>query len=171
MIKPERLGHVVIKVADLARSRAFYTEVLGMQVMNDSSEAGLVFLSNNGRDHHELALLEAGPGATQPEGTALGLVHIAFRLQSHAQLEAAYRELKSRSVPVSFTVNHGITDSVYFFDPDGHELELYCDNPPETFRNMPNPYMGMKKLDFATGDPGLPDVLRKLGIEAGAAGE
>ena len=171
MIKPERLGHVVIKVADLARSRAFYTKVLGMQVMIDSSAAGLVFLSNNARDHHELALLEVGPGATQPESSALGLAHIAFRLQTHAQLQAAYLELKARGVPVSFTVKHGITDSVYFLDPDGHELEVYCDNPPETFRSMPNAYMGMEKLDFAADDPGLPDVLRKLGIEVEAPGE
>jgi len=167
MIKPERIGHVVIKVRDLERSRAFYTEVLGMEVMNATPEAGLLFLANHRRDHHELALLEVGTDATQPGGGQLGLVHIAFRLESQEKLEAAYRELKERDVPISFTVNHGVTNSVYFSDPDGNELELYCDNPEESFRDMPNSYLGMEKLDYAPEDPGLPDVLRKLGISVG----
>jgi catechol 2,3-dioxygenase len=164
MIKPERIGHVVIKVSDLARSRKFYTDVLGMEVMNDTPEAGLLFLSNHRRDHHELALIEVGPDAPKADSRALGLAHIAFRLETPEKLEAAYKELKERSVPISFTVNHGITDSVYFFDPDGHELEVYCDNPPEEFNNMPNSYLGMEKLSYAADDPGLPDVLREMGI-------
>ena len=130
MIRPERIGHVVIKVRDLKRSRAFYTEVLGMEVMNDTPEAGLLFLSNHRRDHHELALLEVGPDAKQPGGRDLGLVHIAFRLETQEQLESAYRELKDQKIPISFTVNHGITNSVYFTDPDGIFLQLqdvsYC---------------------------------------------
>lgn len=164
MIRPERIGHVVIKVSDLNRSRAFYTEVLGMEVMNDTPEAGLLFLANHRRDHHELALLEVGTGAKQPEPGTLGLVHIAFRLETQEKLEAAYRELKARGVPISFTVNHGVTNSVYFTDPDGNELEVYCDNPPEIHRDMPNSYMGMEKLPFGAEDPGLPDVLRRMGI-------
>jgi catechol 2,3-dioxygenase len=164
MIRPERIGHVVIKVRDLKRSRAFYTEVLGMEVMNETPEAGLVFLSNHRRDHHELALLEVGPDAKQGGPGAVGLAHIAFRLESQEKLEAAYEELKERGVPISFTVNHGITNSVYFFDPDGHELEVYCDNTAESFAKLPNPYLGMDKLPFAQDDPGLPDVLRRLGV-------
>ena len=164
MIKPERIGHVVIKVSDMARSRAFYTEVLGMEVMNDTPEAGLLFLANDRRDHHELALIEVGADAPKPDGRALGLAHIAFRIETPEKLEEAYKELKERGVPISFTVNHGITDSVYFFDPDGHELEVYCDNPSEVFSAMPNSYLGMEKLSFAADERGLPDVMREMGI-------
>lgn len=166
MLKMQRLGHVVIKVAELARSRTFYTEVLGMQVMNDSSGAGLLFLANGGRDHHELALLEVGPQAERPTAGMKGLAHIAFRLESRAELEAAYREFKDRGIPISFTCRHGITDSVYFLDPDGHELEVYCDNPAESFRDMPNSYLGMDKLEFAAEEAGLGDILREHGIVA-----
>lgn len=164
MLKMQRLGHVVIKVADLARSCAFYTEVLGMQVMNDSSGAGLLFLANGGRDHHELALLEVGAQTERPAAGMKGLAHIAFRLESRAELEAACREFKERGIPISFTCRHGITDSVYFFDPDGHELEVYCDNPEETFRDMPNSYLGMEKLEFAAEDAGLAHKVREYGI-------
>jgi catechol 2,3-dioxygenase len=162
MIRPERIAHVVLKVRDLERSKQFYTEVLGMDVMNEMPNPRIVFLANNRRDHHEIALLEVGQQALAPPANAVGLVHVAFRLRSEEELRAAYRELKEKNVPISFTVNHGITKSVYFFDPDGHELEVYCDNPPEEYAKLPNSYMGMDKLDFALDDPGLADVFARL---------
>ncbi|MGO9601865.1 MAG: VOC family protein [Candidatus Binataceae bacterium] len=48
MIKPDRIGHVVIQVRDLARSTRFYSEVLGLQVMK--VEPGMVFFASHGRD-------------------------------------------------------------------------------------------------------------------------
>jgi len=162
MIRPERIAHVVLKVRNLARSRKFYTQVLGMDVMKESPEIGMLFLANNRRDHHEIALLEVGPQAEAPRANEIGLVHVAFRLRTEEDLRAAYKELKEREVPISFTVNHGITKSVYFRDPDGYELEVYCDNPPEEYTRMANAYLGMDKLDFALDDPGLADVLAQM---------
>ncbi len=162
MIRAERIAHVVLKVRDLERSRKFYCGVLGMDVMNHSPEIGILFLANNRRDHHELALLEVGPNAEVPSPGAVGLLHVAFRLRNEEELRAAFKELKEQRVPISFTVNHGITKSVYFRDPDGHELELYCDNPPEEYRKLPNSYMGADKLDFAPDEPGLKDVFAAL---------
>jgi catechol 2,3-dioxygenase len=161
MIRPERIAHVVLKVRDLARSRKFYTEVLGMDVMMEAPALRGVFLANNRRDHHELALIEVGPHAEQPRRDQLGLSHIAFRLRTEAELRAAYRELKEKDVPISFTVNHGITKSVYFYDPDGYELEVYCDNPPADIAKLPNGYLGMDKLEFAPNDPGLAEALAR----------
>jgi len=164
MIRPERIAHVVIRVRDLERSRKFYTEVLGMDVMMESPALRGVFLANNRRDHHELALIEVGPQAEGPRGNQLGLSHIAFRLRNEEELRAAYKELKEKDVPISFTVNHGITKSVYFYDPDGYELEVYCDNPPEEIAKLPNSYLGVDKLDFAPNDPGLTEAMaRKYG--------
>ncbi|MCS6924660.1 MAG: VOC family protein, partial [Candidatus Binatia bacterium] len=80
MIHPERIAHVVIKVRDLERSRAFYTEILGMQVMKDVPQLRACFLSFNGRDHHEVALIEIGPQAETPKANHTGLLHVAFRL-------------------------------------------------------------------------------------------
>lgn len=162
MIRPERIAHVVLKVRDVARSKKFYTEVLGMDVMSEMSTPPILFLANNRRDHHEIALLEVGSQASAPPANAVGLVHVAFRLRSEEELRAAYKELKEKDVPISFTVNHGITKSVYFFDPDGHELEVYCDNAPEEYAKLPNSYMGMDKLDFAPDDPGLADVFARM---------
>lgn len=162
MIHAERIAHAVIKVRDLEKSRKFYTEILGMDVMNHSPEIGILFLANNRRDHHELALLQIGPQAETPPANSIGLLHIAFRLRNEAELRAAYKDLKENQVPIAFTVNHGITKSVYFYDPDGHELELYCDNSPEECGKLANPYMGTEKLDFARNEPGLMDVFAKM---------
>lgn len=162
MIRPERIAHIVLKVRDLERSKKFYTEVLGMDVMSEIAMPRILFLANNRRDHHEIGLLEVGPQASAPPANAVGLVHVAFRLRSEEELRAAHKELKEKEVPISFTVNHGITKSVYFLDPDGHELEVYCDNPPEEYAKLPNSYMGMDKLDFAPNDPGLADVFARM---------
>jgi catechol 2,3-dioxygenase len=164
MIKAERLGHVVLKVRDLQRSRKFYTEVLGMDVMMEVAAIGGVFLANNRRDHHEIALFELGQEAEGLRVKQIGLSHIAFRLRNEEELRAAYEELKEKGVPISFTVDHGVTKSVYFRDPDGHELEVYCDNPPEVIAKLANPYLGMSKLDFAPNDPGLAEAMAQLGV-------
>ncbi|MGE0826679.1 MAG: VOC family protein [Candidatus Binatia bacterium] len=163
MIHPERIAHVVIKVRDLTVSKQFYTETLGMQVMKDVPEIKAVFLSFNGRDHHEVALFEIGQQAESPKVNQTGLLHFAFRMRNEDDLRAAYQELKEKGVPVVFTVNHGVSKSVYFKDPDGNELEVYSDNDiPELLATKPNGYLGMEKLDFAPNDPGLADVLKAM---------
>jgi catechol 2,3-dioxygenase len=159
MIHPDRIGHVVIKVRDLERSRRFYTEVLGLELMKELPEAKMIFLASNRRDHHELALAEVGQRASAPNPNDIGLSHFAFRLKNMDDLRAAYRELKEHDVPISFTVNHGMTQSIYFLDPDGNQLEVYVDNPLEEIAKMSDPYSGLEKLDFARGEPSMRDFL------------
>lgn len=85
MIRPERIAHVVLKVRDLERSKKFYTEVLGMDVMSEIPMPRILFLANNRRDHHEIALLEIGAQASAPPANAVGLVHVAFRLRNEEE--------------------------------------------------------------------------------------
>jgi catechol 2,3-dioxygenase len=162
MIVPDRIGHVVIKVRNLEQSRKFYTDVIGLKLMMEAPKLKMAFLASNGRDHHEIGLVEVGVDAPGPQKGEIGLVHIAFRLRDEEHLRAAYRELKENQVPILSTVDHGITKSIYFRDPDGHQLEVYCDNSPEYIASLPNSYAGMDKLDFATEEPGLREALRKM---------
>jgi catechol 2,3-dioxygenase len=149
-------------VRDLERSRKFYTEVMGLKLMMEAPKLKMAFLASNGRDHHEIGLVEVGAEAPGPQKGEIGLVHIAFRLHDEEHLRAAYRELKENQVPILSTVDHGITKSIYFRDPDGHQLEVYCDNSPEYIASLPNSYAGMDKLDFATEEPGIREALRKM---------
>ena len=134
MIQARRLGHVVLKVRDAAKSRDFYTQTLGLKIAHEDLERGTVFLSF-GREHHDLALFQLAtgetPGATQP-----GLHHMAWQLGSFEELQAAYKELKALAVPVESTVEHNVTRSVYFSDPDGNRVELYCDMVENGFEAM-----------------------------------
>src|SRR5512138_29904 len=98
MIRPERIAHVVIRVRDLQRSRKFYTEVLGMDVMMEIPAIRGVFLANNRRDHHEIALFEVGPEAAGVQAKQIGLAHIAFRLRSEVELQAAYKEFREKDI-------------------------------------------------------------------------
>lgn len=159
MLHPERIAHVVLKVRSLEQSKKFYTETLGMRVMKDLPQLRAVFLSFNGRDHHEIALFEIGEKAEAPRPNQTGMLHVAFRLRTEDDLVSAYKELKEKGVPVSFTVNHGVSKSIYFRDPDDNELEVYLDNDITEIDALPNAYLGMEKLEFAKDDRGLADVI------------
>jgi catechol 2,3-dioxygenase len=162
MLHPERIAHVVLKVRNLEQSKKFYTETLGMRVMKDVPQLRAVFLSFNGRDHHEIALFEIGAQAEAPKQNQTGMLHIAFRLRTADDLVAAYKELKEKRVPVSFTVDHGVSKSIYFRDPDDNELEVYLDNDITEIDALPNAYLGMEKLEFAKDDKGLADVIASV---------
>jgi catechol 2,3-dioxygenase len=133
-----------------------------MHVMKQVPEIKAVFLSFNGRDHHEVALFEVGSQAEAPKVNQTGMLHFAFRLRTEEDLLAAYKEFKAKGVPVSFTVNHGVSKSIYFRDPDNNELEVYCDNAIAEIDSLPNAYLGMEKLAFAPDSPGLADVLASM---------
>lgn len=167
MIKIERVAHVVIKVRSLEKSLDFYTRVLGLKVMG-RIDPNVVFLST-GRDHHELGIAALGDEA--PNGTfyEVGMEHFAFKVRNEEDLLEAYETLLREDVEIAYTVNHGVTKSVYFYDPDGNELEVYADNSPAEVASFENPYGGMEKLAFATDKPSLQDSIIKARQSMAAA--
>ena len=148
MIQARRIGHVVLKVRDAQRSKDFYTRTLGLKVAYDSP--GAVFLSF-GTQHHDLALFQLAtgeaPGEAQP-----GLHHVAWQLGSFEELQAAHRELSALGVVVESTVEHNVTRSVYFPDPDGNRVELYCDMVEHGFEAMRTVGPRRDVLDIESGE-------------------
>jgi catechol 2,3-dioxygenase len=134
MIQAKRLGHVVLNVRDAAKSKEFYTRTLGLRVAHEDLARGTVFLSF-GREHHDLALFQMATGEP-PEASQPGLHHMAWQLGNFEELQAAYKELKAIGVPVESTIEHNVTRSVYFRDPDGNRVELYCDMVENGFETM-----------------------------------
>ena len=122
-----KLGHVVINVADLEKSKRFYTEVLGFQPTDiygdDKMPGGMVFLRCNG-DHHCLALVGGrGEGGEGPKS----LHHLAFELATLDEVFRARDYLKAHGAKLVYEGRRraGCQVSVEFLDPDGHHLELY----------------------------------------------
>ena len=150
MIQARKLGHIVLKVRDAQQAKDFYIRVLGLQVAYEDRQRGMVFLSF-GTEHHELALFQLATGEP-PEATQPGVHHIAWQLGSFAELQAAHRELVELGIPVEATVEHNVTRSVYFFDPDGNRVELYCDMVSNGFAAMQTLGPARKLLDIETGE-------------------
>lgn len=169
MIKIERVAHVVIKVRNMERSLDFYTRVLGLKVMG-SIDPMVKFLST-GRDHHELGIAEVGAEAPDSKFFQVGMEHFAFKLSTEDDLREAYDTLLSEDVKIAYTINHGVAKSVYFYDPDGNQLEVYVDNTPEEVASFTNPYGGMDKLPFALDKPSLMDNIIAAQAEMAAAAE
>jgi catechol 2,3-dioxygenase len=134
MIQARKLGHIVLKVRDARASKEFYTQALGLKVAHEDYQRGAVFLSF-GREHHELALFQLATGEP-PDEKQPGMHHMAWQLGSYEELRAAYHELKALGFKVESTVEHNVTRSVYFPDPDGNRVELYCDMTENGFETM-----------------------------------
>jgi catechol 2,3-dioxygenase len=144
----KRVGHLVLSARDIRRSRQFFEQVLGLPVVAEN-ERGMVFFSTNVKDnHHMLALMPAREGAAMPTADQVGMQHVSFELGSFAELQDAWRALRKHGVPIDHTVYHGITKSIYFYDPDGNRLELYCNVPEEEYRkSAPQPYSRYNSIE------------------------
>ena len=134
----KELGHIVLYVRDLERSRRFYGEVLGWQEVIRMGTSAALFSS--GRTHHELLLLEVGPDASAPPpGRRTGLYHFGLKVgESDDELREAVETLRREGVPIVGMTDHTVTHSVYIADPDGNEIELYIDVQPEIWRENPD---------------------------------
>jgi catechol 2,3-dioxygenase len=139
--KIRRVGHLVLRVKDRERSKRFFEEVLNFPVVAEN-ERGMVFFSTDVDDnHHMLAIVQGKEGAAMPTPDHVGMQHVSFELGNFAELQEAYRRFKDKGVTISYTTFHGASKSVYFKDPDGNLLEVYCNVPPDEYRkSVPTGY-------------------------------
>ena len=133
MVTPKQLGHLVLRVRDLERSEAFYTEVLGLHVTN-KRPGRMVFLSAGDESSHELALMPVGADAPGPENTRVGLYHFAWEMESFEDLQRLYKHMKEKDVNIGGLGDHGVSMGVYFFDPDGNEIEAFYELPKDQWQ-------------------------------------
>jgi catechol 2,3-dioxygenase-like lactoylglutathione lyase family enzyme len=137
MIKLEQIHHVAYRCHDAKRTVEFYQEMLHMEFLVAIAEDRVP--STKEPDPYMHVFLDAGQGnilaffelPTQPPmgrdpNTPAWCQHIAFRVADEAALLDAKAELIAKGVEVLGPVDHGIIRSIYFFDPNGHRLELTC---------------------------------------------
>jgi len=136
------LGHVVLYVRDVARSAAFYRDVLGWRQIMPESGADPVGAAafSSGRTHHELLLIEVGQGAAPiPPGRRVGMYHFGVNVgDSDDDLRAMINTLQVAGATIVGTSDHTVTHSLYVEDPDGNEIELYVDVPGVDWQSDPS---------------------------------
>jgi catechol-2,3-dioxygenase len=137
MIKLKGIGHVLLRVTDVERSKAFYSKVLGFEVVEEDPEHGGTFMALEGQSHCiDLFPVKDLAAAERQTPGVRGLGHIAFRVDSEAALRDAWAGLLDAGVPISRAIDHVSQKSIYFDDPDGNVLEIYYElpNARELFR-------------------------------------
>jgi catechol 2,3-dioxygenase len=124
------IGHTHLKVSDLDRAISFYRDVIGLDVMQHYGDQA-AFLSAGGYHHHiGLNTWESRGGTPPPKGHT-GLYHVAFLYPDRAALGRALANVVDHGVKLTGVADHGVSEAVYFDDPDGNGIEMYRDRAPE----------------------------------------
>ena len=120
------LHHITIKTARLAEMVAWYATVIGAHVQ--FQDAGAAWMTNDAANHR-LGFL-ALPGLTDDPGKNAhsGMHHTAFEYASFEDLMASFHRLRGEHIAPAFCLDHGLTLSLYYADPDGNHVELQCDS-------------------------------------------
>jgi catechol 2,3-dioxygenase len=125
VIKPS-LHHVNIKTTRLQEMIDWYITVVGAKV--NFRFPGGAFLSND-RANHRIAFLTVPGLHEDPEKiTHTGLHHTAFEYENFDDLMSSYARLKHRGIEPQVCLDHGLTTSLYYADPDQNLVELQVDN-------------------------------------------
>ncbi len=125
-----RIGHVHLKVADLDRAIGFYRDVMGFDLQQKFGTQA-AFLSAGGYHHHiGLNTWDSKNGTPPPRGHT-GLFHVAFLYPDRPALAAVLRRVLNAGVSLDCAADHGVSEAVYFTDPDGNGIELYRDRAPQ----------------------------------------
>jgi catechol 2,3-dioxygenase-like lactoylglutathione lyase family enzyme len=119
-VELEGIDHVAIGVRDIERSAKWYTEVLGFERLHQGVWGGVPTFV--GKGNTGIALFPANHEPKTSAHREIRMLHLAFRADRENFL-AAQRELEARGIKIEFQ-DHDISHSIYFRDPDGHQLEI-----------------------------------------------
>jgi catechol 2,3-dioxygenase-like lactoylglutathione lyase family enzyme len=116
----EGIDHVAMGVRDIERSADWYSRVLGFERLHAGAWNGVPTFV--GKGNTGIALFPASQPPQTSEHREIRILHLAFRANRKNFL-AAQRELKEHGIQFEFQ-DHEISHSIYFSDPDGHQLEI-----------------------------------------------
>jgi catechol 2,3-dioxygenase len=144
-VRIESLGHVVIKVRDLGMAEQFYHGILGIPIQSRSEAHQMTFFTLG--HHHDFAVIAIGRDAAAADTKTVGTHHIAFKVGGLDALREAKERLESEGIVVA-PVDHHVTRSLYFSDPDGNALELYADGSDDWKSDPDSLFTPVRKLSL-----------------------
>jgi catechol-2,3-dioxygenase len=120
-----RLNHAVLYVRDVARSVAFYRDVLGFEVVSEIGDRAAFLRAGGSSNDHDLGLFGIGEqaGASLAGRATVGLYHLAWEVDTLADLQRLAARLTEEGALVGAS-DHSTTKSLYGQDPDGIEFEI-----------------------------------------------
>ena len=131
----EKIHHVAYRCRDAKETVSFYQRVMDMDLVLAIAEDQVP--STKAPDPYMHVFLDAGMGNVlaffelpnspemgRDENTPEWVQHIAFEVADMAALDEARQRLTDEGIDVVGPTNHGIFQSIYFFDPNGHRIEL-----------------------------------------------
>ncbi len=137
MIKIQQIHHVAYRCKDAKQTVEFYKKYLNMDLLVCIAEDKVP--STKEPDPYMHVFLDAGMGnilaffeitnakeMARDLNTPQWVQHIAFQLEDSNAIIQAKQELEQKGLDVLGITEHGIIRSIYFFDPNGHRIELTC---------------------------------------------
>jgi catechol 2,3-dioxygenase-like lactoylglutathione lyase family enzyme len=113
-ISPAKFAHIVLRTGQFDKIAAWYQTVLGARIVVSD-------------EHHRVALIKM-PGMPVRDPDATGTDHVAYTYNDLGELLATYQRLKIAGILPHWPINHGVTTSMYYRDPDNNRVELQIDN-------------------------------------------
>jgi catechol 2,3-dioxygenase-like lactoylglutathione lyase family enzyme len=134
----KQLHHVAYRCRDAKETVEFYTRVLGLEFAMALSEDRVpstgeahpymhIFFRMDDGSYVAFFELPDAPAMGRDGSTPAWVQHLALRVADEEALERSRKRIESHGVEVLGPVDHGMCKSIYFFDPNGHRLELTVD--------------------------------------------
>ena len=122
-----KLAHVVYRTRQLDVMLQWYQAVFGASIVYRNP--ALAFLTFD-EDHHRLAFADLTVIAPDGEDAAqapVGVDHVAYEVSSLTALLETWEALTAKGIAPYWCVNHGMSASLYYADPDGNQIEFSVD--------------------------------------------
>lgn len=117
------LAEAVLNVKDLARQTAFYSQIIGLEILSQTEKEVILGAGNKPLVH----LIETN--REEVVKSSYGLYHMAIQLPSREDLADVFKHIAELDYPFVGAADHGYSEALYFEDLEGNGIELYRDKP------------------------------------------
>ncbi|CAK7237568.1 NADPH:quinone reductase [Sporothrix bragantina] len=165
IIRPASIGHFGLRTTPekFEAMVKWHLDFFGGILILKTSKAAFIAFDDK---HHRLVIIQ-DPGhpnydASKEKQAVSGIYHIAFTFNSLADLATSYEQKKALDITPHWPVNHGMSTSMYYHDPDGNEFELQVDNfdtAEEARQFMATPEYAMNPIGV---DMDVDDFIRRV---------